>query len=113
MPLGVLVPRTQHCPPEAVERPGQISTVVNTKSAADKISHNSGQSRVFLTEIVTYSVLLLVCPGKADMGVLSFAWVNQALDLCRTCGWLLLLMIILERDLQIDFPERGLPRRNI
>lgn len=108
MPLGVLVPRIQHCPPEAVERPGQVSTVVNTKSAAEKISHNSGRSRVFLTEVVTYSVLLLVCPGKADMGVLSFAWVNQALDLCCACGWLLLVMIILERDLQIDFPERGL-----
>lgn len=79
-----------------MEQSGWVSAALNTKSAAEKISHSSGGSLVFLTKVVIHSALLLVCPGKADMGVLLFAWVNQAFDLCCACGWLLLVVIILE-----------------
>lgn len=96
MPIGIFVPRIWHCLPESVERSGRVSAALNTKSAAEKISYNSMGTLVFLTKVAIYSALLLVCPGKADMEVLLFARVNQALNLCCACCWLLLAVINLE-----------------
>lgn len=52
---------------EAVEGSGQVSAALNTKSTAERISHNSARSFVSLTKAVKCFVLL-VYSGKADMG---------------------------------------------